>query len=401
MRVLTITANDNGIGGASRIAMESHKAYAAAGHDVSMLVGKRTSTDQAVQELRRPLWRKALSYLLANDFDYFDGSQILEAPQFRDADVVHCHNLNGWYFNLPTLIEMGRQKPVVWTLHDMWAITPHSAHTDSRKLQNGLLTLSDPSLYPATLWNNDRWLARRKTQIYRALTAHVVTPCSWLASLVSQTSLASQPLSVIYNGTNLSPFLAANRSGAKERVGLDERPLALFVGAAATSNPFKGFGDFEWLANSKTDCPIQFVCLGVEEDVTRAGMRVMRSTRDRQRIAAVMAAADVLVVPSRHEVLPTVIIEAMACGTPTVAYNVGGISEMFTGDLGGTVVPPQDRLGLREAVIKTALRPLSAQAEFSTRLRRHAKNSFGVDRMASQYIELFESLLSQRGALAS
>ena len=396
MRILTITANDSGVGGASRVAMDLHRHYLAAGHQSHVLAGKKVSSLDSVTELKRPLWRKAAAFALSNDFEFFDGEQVLRSEHFRTADVVHCHNLNGWYFNLAVLPAMARLKPLIWTLHDMWAMTPHSAYTSSRELENGLFRISDPTLYPVTLWNNDNHLSRRKAEIYAQTAVHLVAPCKWLADLAGQTCLGSKPTSIIFNGIDTSKFVCGEKAAAREELGLGNGGrVVLFLGASASS-PFKGYEDFEWMASgARSD--IQFVCLGAESDRVVANVKQFAATRDKTRVAAFLSAADVLVMPSRFEVFPLVMIEAMACGTRVVAYDVGGIGEMLTNAPGCAVVTPVDREKLRADVDRTLEVPELAWTKIAAELRRIVEEGFTLDVMGGAYLKLFAQCLARGG----
>lgn len=396
MNILTIMANDSALGGASRMAMALHHAYGQNGHETHVLAGKKTTDANDVSELKRPFWRKAAAHLFANDFDFFDGDQILRSPQFRAADIVHCHNLDGWYFNLPVLPELSRRKPVVWTLHDMWALTPHSAHTNSRELEHGLYRLSDPTLYPSLPWDNHRHLARRKAAIYQTLDAHIVTPCKWLSECVAPTALGRLQVSTIHNGIDMDVFVARDKQASKAELGLGNKRVALFVGYAARTNPFKGYEDFAWLAQENTNDNAEFVCVGAETDGRDGPVRLFAATTEQSRMATFLSAADIVVMPSRHDLLPLVMIESLACGTPIIAYDVGGIGEVLDGMPGCTLVPPLDRAALKQAVDAALDRPNDEMARYATDVRKRVENEYSIDRIASMYLNLFEHLISVR-----
>jgi putative colanic acid biosynthesis glycosyltransferase len=262
MKVLTITANDNSLGGASRIAMDLHDGILKAGHQSFVFTGKKETSSDLITEIRRPLWRKVFSKLMSNDIDFFNTDYLINSNEFKTADIVHFHNLSGWYFNLTTLKKMSQLKPVVWTLHDMWSINPHSGHTSSRTLTNKLYNVSDGRLYPEMLWNNDRYLSFKKTQIYQTSKINIVTPCNWLAGLVESTSLGSQLTNTIYNGIDTEIFKIQDRRNLKKNLDLDNSPVILFVGAGGAKNMFKGYEDFFWLSSQVEMRNYQFVCVG-------------------------------------------------------------------------------------------------------------------------------------------
>lgn len=121
----------------------------------------------------------------------------------------------------------------------------------------------------------------------------------------------------------------------------------------------------------------------------------VRFLGERNDIPAVLAALDVLVVPSVSESLPNVILEAMAAGVPVVASRVGGIPEVVEHEKTGLLVPPNDDLRLAEAIERFICQP-SLRRECARRAREHAAKHFGWDRISDQYEELYCDLLIQK-----
>jgi teichuronic acid biosynthesis glycosyltransferase TuaC len=105
-------------------------------------------------------------------------------------------------------------------------------------------------------------------------------------------------------------------------------------------------------------------------------------------LAAYFSAADVSVLASAREGWPNVLLESMACGTPVVATDVGGVREIVTSSAAGTVVADRTPQALAEAISKTlAALPDRAQT------RAHAEK-FGWDDTTNGQIELFQNILS-------
>lgn len=366
--------------------MDLHDAYGALGHTATFLTGKKTTTREDVAEIRRPFWRKALSYAMANDFDFFDGDQILKSKAFRQADIVHCHNLLGWYFGLPVLPKLAKIKPVVWTLHDMWALTPRSAYTASTSLRDGMFELSHPDYYPTMPWNNDAHLRTRKKKILGAADIHIVTPCKWLAEKVAQTYLSPKPLSVIYNGIDLTAFKPS------EAVSNGATRTILFAGT--TDNPFKGYRDFLWMAEQCRDDNVRFLVVGAAADRSAGNVTEIAKTSDKSAMAALLSAADVLVMPTQFEVFPLLAIEALACGTPVIAYDAGGVGELLELHPRCATVP----FGDKDAMLKLALevaRP-GKTPDMVRSLRCTAETGFSIQTAAEHYLALFSQLLRGR-----
>ena len=105
MNILTITASDNSMGGASRVAMDIPPGLLKRGHKSFVFSGKskNTNLNSRIQEIKRPFLTKVLSRALSNDIDFFNTDYLTNSNEFKTADIVHFHNLSGWYFNLTTL----------------------------------------------------------------------------------------------------------------------------------------------------------------------------------------------------------------------------------------------------------------------------------------------------------
>jgi glycosyltransferase involved in cell wall biosynthesis len=107
-------------------------------------------------------------------------------------------------------------------------------------------------------------------------------------------------------------------------------------------------------------------------------------------VAVWMAAADVVTLPSYMEGCPNVVLEALACGRPVVATNVGGIPEIMN-DRCGRLVPPRDPVALAHAL--ALVLDGSWDAETIS-----AQNGRSWNTVAFELLEIFESLISRRQA---
>ena len=143
---------------------------------------------------------------LSNDIDLFKTDWITKTEVFIGSDIVHIHNIHGWFFNLNTLKKISDLKPTIWTLHDMWAITPHCAHSFGGKLKNGFYECPNLKSYPRILWNNARYLAWRKKNIYKNLNIELVVPSLWLKEKVSKSILGNKKIHLIHNGIDTNTY---------------------------------------------------------------------------------------------------------------------------------------------------------------------------------------------------
>ena len=211
MRILQINTVDTK-GGAAKVAYSLKQKLEKKGHTTSMFVARKYSNEESVKILNDSQVlsgriRKKLAYWLANDIDIFSSDHIIKTKGFKEADVIHCHNLHSNYFNLATLKKMARLKPVIWTFHDMWPITSHCGHAFNGKIKNsGFFACPSLDIPPAIAWHNEKYLENKKSKIYMNSNFHIVTPSKWLADKVSQSILKNKPLSIIYNGIDTNIF---------------------------------------------------------------------------------------------------------------------------------------------------------------------------------------------------
>lgn len=205
----------------------------------------------------------------------------------------------------------------------------------------------------------DRWLQRR--QIASALRGAraVIAVSAALAGRARALGAPGERVHVLYNGVDGEHFRPGDRALAREQLRLQpEAPLVLYVG---NLKPGKGCLDlleaFGELLRRRPAARLAYVGdgpaarllrvrageLGVADRVLFAGPRA------HDELPAWMHAADLLCLPSHNEGVPNVILEAMACGLPVVASNVGGIPEVLPGHA-GRMVPPRDRRALVDAL---------------------------------------------------
>lgn len=249
-------------------------------------------------------------------------------------DIIHLHNIHGFYLNIELLFEYIKQKkiPVVWTLHDCWPFTGQCAHFDYINCSKWTTACHNCPIYrthyPYSLFkDNSKWNYIEKRKIFSEVNnLTIVTPSQWLADLVSQSFLQEYPVKVIPNGIDLEVFQPLPKRPSKKKIVL---------GVANVWTPQKGYDTFIKLSEH-LDNSFQIVLIGVSKSQQRQLQKkhpkitAITRTNNQQELAQWYRDAYVYVNPTLEDNFPTTNLEALACGTPVITYNTGGSPESIT-----------------------------------------------------------------------
>ena len=402
-------------GGAAKVAYDLHRGLRKLGHQSHMFVKLKYSNDPDVHEMKwlNPLNRLAkhitgkdignvlvnkIRPLLANDIEYFKSDKILETREFKEADIIHCHNLHGNYFQLDTLEKIAREKPIVWTFHDMWPITPHCGHAYDGALVEGFFSCPSLGTYQGLLWDNQKRLINKKRDVYAHAPFHIAVPSRWLLEKVGRSVLADHPTSLIYNGIDPEVFKPRNRNKMRENLQLPlDKKIILFVSPQGTSEE-KG-GDYlktvaAYFENQRN---MLFLCVGQHKaslSLSHANVRYVPFIDNVHELATYYAAADILLFVSLAENFPLVALEALSTGLPVVSFDVGGVKEAVLHKEQGYIARYKDSGDLIEGVEYL----LSIQPIEYERMRESARarvlEHFTDHKMTDNYLSLDKQLVN-------
>jgi glycosyltransferase involved in cell wall biosynthesis len=253
-------------------------------------------------------------------------------------DVVHFHNLHGYYLNIKILFEYFNRTniPVVWTLHDCWTMTGHCSHFSyigCEKWKTGCNTCPQKREYPASYFldRSEKNFIKKKELFSSLKDMCIVTPSIWLSEIVKESYLSKFDCYVINNGVDTEMFCPDN---VKKETG--EKKIVLAVSSVWTI--LKGYNDLFEINRLLDDNIYQLVVIGVtkkqQNELQNEGIFSITRTNNQNELAEWYRKASVFINPTYEDTFPTVNIEALASGTPIVTYRTGGSPELVFDDCG-------------------------------------------------------------------
>jgi glycosyltransferase involved in cell wall biosynthesis len=400
LSVLSVNPSAVG-GGAEKVALSLHLEYLARGIDSWLALGcDNWGGPQAIQipndahrspwarALLRPAWAfgkrskrpsdiagivsrgmrvvaEPVRYLRVmrgfEDFDSPGTPYIADLPPAK-PEILHLHNLHGSYFDVRKLPELSAARPTILTLHDCWSLTGHCAYPlDCEHWKTGCGQCPYLDIYVPIRRDQSAANCRIKRDALAASRLGIATPSRWLMRMAEDAGVVGENIEarVIPNGVDTTVYRPGDKSAAREALGLpQDRHIITFAGRALDESPYKGFStlaDAVRILASRLDAPdVLFLAIGSDappEHIGRSELRSLPFTEDSTRVASYYQAADLYVHPARAENMPLAIIEAMACGTPVIASNVGGIPEIIDDGSSGLLFEAGDASALADSVL--------------------------------------------------
>ncbi len=390
-----------------------HRGLINLGLDSHALVGFKGINDSTVHGAES-LWANKVAYLkdradqlLVRQYPHRTGiifspsivpDRITSKIEKFDPSIVHLHWICGGFIRIEALKKITR--PIVWTLHDSWAFTGgcHIPY-DCKKYHENCGKC--PTLGSKTDHDLSWLVLLRKKKSWQDLEIVIVTPSTWLHDCVINSTLFSNSrVEVIPNGININQFKPINKDFARSRLLLPrDKKIILFGAVNSTSDPNKGFKHLKQslyhLKEKKIFENIELVIFGGDRsiDFQYLGFKVhsLGKIQDDSTLALLYSAADVFVAPSLSENLPNTILESLACGTPCVAFNIGGIPDLIDHKCNGYLAPPFNSVDFAEG-IEWILCDETRTKILAENARKKIIQEFNIVDVIHRYSELYNSI---------
>jgi len=411
-------------GGAARAAYRLHRGLIQLGHDSIMLSRYRFSSDETVQsvvaesgsadaQLECTRFAMIQSHYIDTHRTAFSntlfslpypGFYLTSLQAIQNAEVINLH----WVaqFQSPVTIKKlgGLNKPIVWTLHDMWPFTGGCHYSAGcSKYQQDCSACFQIANDP---YNLAAAILADKIASWDGLSFTIVAPSRWLADCARQSTLfCNHRIEVIPNSLETDIFAPLPKADAKSQLGIDPETTTLLFGAATATEKRKGFSEliraieiclehpqFQELAACRK---IEILCFGYPSEQLnelRVPVRSVGFVESDAQLGIIYSAANLFILPSLEDNLPNTMLEAMSCGTPVLAFNVGGIPDVVIPGKTGWLVPDRDVAQLAEALLQIVLHPETARS-MGSNCRHLMEEQFSLSVQANRYLALYQDLL--------
>ena len=413
MKILHVTTEAQ-IGGAGIAAYRLHKGQRCLGAESFMLVNKKKQAEDFIigpekkfdKVMARlcPLLDKIPGRFSALKIDRLSSAwaptRLLSRIKALSPDIVNLHWINDGFVRIEALTAI--EQPIVWTLHDMWAFAGGEHYVgQSVRYKEGYTAENRPSA--ETALDVNRWIWRRKKKSWSKMQRMViVTPSRWLAECARESDLfQNSRVEVLPNGVDHERFHPMDHTAARRILGLPEHKKTILFGAgSSTSDKRKGYHllveAVKRLECTETPADYQLVVFGALSGDTSFSIQThyLGKLQDEISMALVYAAADVFVAPSVEENLANTVLESLSCGTPVVAFDIGGMRDMVSHKKNGYLAAGFDTDDLAQGIV-WVLDNHERWGTLSESARNTVLGTFTLSAAAKRYLELYKDILSE------
>ena len=312
-------------------------------------------------------------------------------------DIIHLHNLHGYYLNYKILFEFLKEynHPIVWTLHDCWPMTGHCCYFTMANCSKWKTQCTNCPLkkdYPKSfLFDRSKQNYIDKKNAFTGIkNIHIVSVSNWLNEIVKDSFLGYANLHTIRNGIDIETFKPQISNNLRLKNSINNKIILL--GVASRWEPRKGFNDYIELRKLLNDDYI-IVLIGLDDKIIKSlpkGIIGIKRTENQQQLAQWYSEANIVLNLSYQETFGLTTIEGFACGTPSIVYNTTASPELISEDT-GVIVKPGDINQLYAAIKKITINPLKSED-----CRKRAVDLYDKDIAFREYLNLYNMILASK-----
>jgi glycosyltransferase involved in cell wall biosynthesis len=405
MRVLHVHNHDYPSSGGAIVMLRLHHGLKRAGLDSRILsaIKRREAGDSmAIPRSRRLESRLGwvTSRLGLNDVHCISSFKIKGNQAYLDADILHIHGIHGGFFSYLALPSLTENKPAVFTLHDMWAFTGHCAISyDCDRWKTGCGECPYPDAPPVVQRDNTRLEWGLKDWVYSRSNLVIVTPSECITEQAKRSMLNRFPIHQIPHGVDCEVYQPLDSEQCRALLGIQPGKKVLMFASMGLHYFSKG-GDLLLKAlqslpeSMKAEAVLLLLGDRGEAIAETAGIQALDLgyvRNDRLKVIA-YSAADLFISPSRAESFGLVLLESMACGTPVVAFGVGGVPDLVRPGISGYLAEPENAKDLCDGIVQL-LEDEPLRNRMSQQCRAIALEEYPLGLQVQRHIDLYRQIL--------
>jgi glycosyltransferase involved in cell wall biosynthesis len=335
-----------------------------------------------------------------NDIHCVSSFGILQNNLYINSDILNFHVIHSGFFSYLAIPKLTKDKPAIFTLHDMWSFTGHCAYSyDCDRWQHGCGKCPYPDIYPPIKLDNTYLEWRLKDWVYSRSNLTIVTISKWLTNQVKKSMLNRFNIHYIPNGIDIEAYQPLNKQECRDILGIGRNQKVLMFGAVSLKDQRKGsdllIKSLQQLPSSlKLDILLLTLGESGEKIAEMVGIKTLSLgyvSSDRLKSIA-FSASDLFVFPTRADNLPLVLQESMACGTPMVSFDIGGVPDLVRHNITGYLAKPEDIQDFSNGIVQL-LEDDQLRQNMSKNCRVIAISEYSLELQAKRYIELYEQVL--------
>lgn len=390
-------------GGAEKVTSQLFQGMRDRGHHTWQIVSYDTRNSilpEGVRVLYRSRMMRIFNRLITGNHGnksihiWYSRRYICSFIKKHHIDVIHLNNPHDNFLGIGDIADLAALCPVVWTLHDFWAMTGHCTYPYGceDRWKEGCPSCARLENYPALRKDVAGRLFREKQRSFREQKITFTVPSEWMRQQFEQSHLRGLSCMRIYNGLDIKQWKPLDKEEVRKRYQIGFRGKILgFI----ASDPAKKLKGMEYLLEALRGIPdpehYLLLIAGQESDAlktldARFQIRHLGYLRSQKELNEFYAMLDLLVNPSVYETFGLTNIEAMACGTPVAAFPVCTMPELIDASCGW--LAGETRAEALTEVIQTAFSDPSELERRSRACRTRVEKRFSEEEM----LEKFEAL---------
>lgn len=310
------------------------------------------------------------------------------------TNIIHLHWISDWFDYNSFFTSVPEHIPIVWTLHDMNPFTGGCHFSDGCKnyISNceNCKQLASPASKNFAVKN-----LNIKKQVLQKKNITIISPSKWLMECSKKSNIFNHlSHQIIPNGINTEIFSPISKDYARDELDLPkDKPVILFIAQDLKSRR-KGFQYLLDAIKHLAKTEIIYIVVGDNEKNSDKNIINLGYIKDKSKLAKIYSAADVYVTPAIEDNLPNTVLEAMSCGTPVVAFNIGGMPDMVVPTKTGLLAEPEDSIDLANKINHLVKYP--NESDYMSKIcRKLIEEKFSLNQQSERYQALYQRLIEK------